>query len=158
NRGGEKISPLEVDAVLLAHPAVHEVATFGAPDAKYGEEVHAAVVLKADATVEQLQAHCAERLAGVKVPKGIYLAQAVAAAAAGKGAAAARRAGVPEPADAAGRRAAEEGAHGTAIRPDAEGAGGGRAGLVAPSDGRPAGPDGGDRRGHRHRQRGCRQG
>src|SRR5205823_9435808 len=53
NRGGEKVSPLEVDAVLLAHPAVAEVATFGAPDAKYGEEVHAAVVLKADATVEQ---------------------------------------------------------------------------------------------------------
>src|SRR5439155_3099866 len=54
NRGGEKISPLEVDAVLLSHPAVAEVATFAARDAKYGEEVHAAVVLKGSATVEEL--------------------------------------------------------------------------------------------------------
>jgi acyl-CoA synthetase (AMP-forming)/AMP-acid ligase II len=73
NRGGEKISPLEVDAALLSHPAVAEVATFGAPDAKYGEEVHAAVVLKGDATVEQLQSHCRERLADFKVPKVIHI-------------------------------------------------------------------------------------
>ena len=46
NRGGEKISPLEVDAALLEHPAVAEAVSFAAPDAKYGEEVHAAVVLK----------------------------------------------------------------------------------------------------------------
>src|SRR5207244_2668277 len=51
NRGGEKISPLEVDAALLTHPAVAEAACFAAPDPKYGEEVHAAVVLKGDATV-----------------------------------------------------------------------------------------------------------
>ncbi|HXG10859.1 MAG TPA: acyl--CoA ligase [Gemmataceae bacterium] len=73
NRGGEKISPLEVDAALLAHPAVAEAATFAAPDPKYGEEVHAAVVLKGDATVEQLQAHCRSRLADFKVPKVIHL-------------------------------------------------------------------------------------
>jgi acyl-CoA synthetase (AMP-forming)/AMP-acid ligase II len=84
NRGGEKISPLEVDAVLLAHPAVHEVATFGAPDAKYGEEVHAAVVLKAEVTVEQLQAHCQERLAGFKVPKVIYITAELPRTATGK--------------------------------------------------------------------------
>lgn len=75
NRGGEKISPLEVDAVLLAHPAVAEAATFAAPDPKYGEEVHAAVVLRADATAEQLQAFCAERLASFKVPKVVHLTQ-----------------------------------------------------------------------------------
>jgi acyl-CoA synthetase (AMP-forming)/AMP-acid ligase II len=73
NRGGEKVSPLEVDAVLLAHPAVAEVATFAAPDAKYGEEVHAAVVLKGNATVEELQAHCGARLADFKVPKVIHI-------------------------------------------------------------------------------------
>jgi acyl-CoA synthetase (AMP-forming)/AMP-acid ligase II len=84
NRGGEKISPLEVDAVLLAHPAVHEVATFGAPDATYGEEVHAAVVLKAAVTVEQLQAHCQERLAGFKVPKVIYVTKELPRTATGK--------------------------------------------------------------------------
>jgi acyl-CoA synthetase (AMP-forming)/AMP-acid ligase II len=75
NRGGEKISPLEVDAALLAHPAVAEAATFGAADAKYGEEVHAAVVLKADATAEHLQAHCRDRLADFKVPKVIHLVE-----------------------------------------------------------------------------------
>lgn len=73
NRGGEKISPLEVDAALLQHPGVAEAASFAAPDPKYGEEVHAAVVLKADATVEQLQAHCCSRLADFKVPKVIHI-------------------------------------------------------------------------------------
>jgi acyl-CoA synthetase (AMP-forming)/AMP-acid ligase II len=73
NRGGEKISPLEVDAVLLSHPAVAEAATFGAPDAKYGEEVHAAVVLRADASLEQLLAHCRERLAEFKLPKVVHI-------------------------------------------------------------------------------------
>ena len=73
NRGGEKISPLEVDAALLAHPAVAEVATFGAPDPKYGEEVHAAVVLKGEATDTDLRAHCLKALADFKVPKVIHL-------------------------------------------------------------------------------------
>lgn len=73
NRGGEKISPLEVDAALLGHPAVAEAASFAAPDAKYGEEVHAAVVLKGDATAEALQTHCRDRLADFKVPKVIHL-------------------------------------------------------------------------------------
>src|SRR5439155_11867382 len=73
NRGGEKISPLEVDAALLSHPAVAEAATFGTPDEKYGEEVHAAVVLKGEATVEHLLIHCRERLADFKVPKVVHL-------------------------------------------------------------------------------------
>jgi acyl-CoA synthetase (AMP-forming)/AMP-acid ligase II len=73
NRGGEKISPLEVDAALLLHPAVAEAATFGAPDHKYGEEVHAAVVLKGKATVEELQRHCYDRLADFKVPKVLHI-------------------------------------------------------------------------------------
>ena len=73
NRGGEKITPLEIDAALLCHPAVAEAATFAVPDAKYGEEVHAAVVLKADATVGMLLAHCRERLAEFKLPKVVHL-------------------------------------------------------------------------------------
>jgi acyl-CoA synthetase (AMP-forming)/AMP-acid ligase II len=73
NRGGEKISPLEVDAALLSHPAVAEAATFAAPHPKYGEEVHAAVVLKIEVSVEDLQAHCGGRLADFKVPKVIYI-------------------------------------------------------------------------------------
>jgi acyl-CoA synthetase (AMP-forming)/AMP-acid ligase II len=73
NRGGEKISPLEVDAALLTHPAVAEAASFAAPDPKYGEEVHAAVVLRGDATAADLQAHCGGRLADFKVPKVIHI-------------------------------------------------------------------------------------
>jgi acyl-CoA synthetase (AMP-forming)/AMP-acid ligase II len=73
NRGGEKISPLEVDAALLSHPAVAEAASFAAPDAKYGEEVHAAVVLKAEAAAQELTAHCLARLADFKVPKVFHV-------------------------------------------------------------------------------------
>jgi acyl-CoA synthetase (AMP-forming)/AMP-acid ligase II len=73
NRGGEKISPLEVDAVLLTHAAVAEVATFAAPDEKYGEEVHAAVVLRFEVTVDELRRHCGERLAQFKVPKVLHV-------------------------------------------------------------------------------------
>ncbi len=73
NRGGEKISPLEVDAVLLCHPAVSEAAAFAAPDARYGEEVHAAVVTRTDVTAAELQKYCGQRLADFKVPKVIHL-------------------------------------------------------------------------------------
>jgi acyl-CoA synthetase (AMP-forming)/AMP-acid ligase II len=84
NRGGEKISPLEVDAALLAHPAVAEVATFAAPDPKYGEEVHAAVVLKGEATEQQLLEHCRSRLADFKVPKVLYITKELPRTATGK--------------------------------------------------------------------------
>src|SRR4051794_22084727 len=84
NRGGEKISPLEVDAILLEHPAVAEAVSFAAPDAKYGEEVHAAVVLKGTATPAEIQAHCSKRLADFKVPKVIHITQAVPRTATGK--------------------------------------------------------------------------
>ena len=73
NRGGEKISPLEIDSVLLAHPAVAEAAAFEAPDVKYGEEVQAAVVLKAEASVEALLAYCEQHLADFKLPRVIHL-------------------------------------------------------------------------------------
>ena len=59
--------------MLLTHPAVAEAACFAAPDPKYGEEVHAAVVLKAEATDADLRAHCLKSLADFKVPKVIHL-------------------------------------------------------------------------------------
>ena len=72
NRGGEKISPLEVDAALLSHPAVAEAVSFGAPDEKYGEVVAAAFVLsagtQAGAEIEaSIKAHAATKLAAFKV-------------------------------------------------------------------------------------------
>jgi acyl-CoA synthetase (AMP-forming)/AMP-acid ligase II len=84
NRGGEKISPAEIDAALLEHPAVAEAAAFGVPDAKYGEEVWAAVVLKGDTTAAQLQAHCRSRMADFKVPKVIPITSALPKTATGK--------------------------------------------------------------------------
>lgn len=84
NRGGEKISPLEVDAALLEHPAVAEACCFGVPDAKYGEEVHAAVVLRGAATALDLQLFCRDRLADFKVPKQIHITTQVPRTATGK--------------------------------------------------------------------------
>lgn len=84
NRGGEKISPREIDEVLLTHLAVAEAVCFGVPDAKYGEEVAAAVVLRGEASAAALAAHCRERLAAFKVPKTIYLVTQIPRTATGK--------------------------------------------------------------------------
>ena len=73
NRGGEKVSPLEVDERLLAHPSVAEAVTFGVPDKRLGEEVAAAVVLEAgnDASESTLQDFVSLTLAPFKVPRRI---------------------------------------------------------------------------------------
>jgi len=84
NRGGEKISPGEVEAVLLQHPAVAEAAAFGVPDPKYGEEIWGAVVLRSAADPQELQAFCGTRLADFKVPKLIYVISAMPKNATGK--------------------------------------------------------------------------
>jgi acyl-CoA synthetase (AMP-forming)/AMP-acid ligase II len=84
NRGGEKISPREIDEALLTHPAVAEAVCFGVPDAKYGEEVAAAVVLRGEASEADLVAHCRERLAAFKVPKTIHLVTQIPRTATGK--------------------------------------------------------------------------
>jgi len=84
NRAGEKISPGEVEAVLLQHPAVAEAAAFGVPDPKYGEEIWAAVVLRSAADTPELQAFCRTRLADSKVPKLIRVISAMPKNATGK--------------------------------------------------------------------------
>ncbi len=84
NRGGEKISPEEVEAVLLEHPAVAEATVFGVPDTKYGEEVSAAVVLKGAASAQELKAFCGTRLADFKVPKLIHMVSSLPKNAMGK--------------------------------------------------------------------------
>ncbi|MCA3425770.1 MAG: AMP-binding protein [Roseomonas sp.] len=78
NRGGEKVSPLEVDGVLSAHPAVAQALTFAMPHAKLGEEVAAAVVLREGAacTERELRDFAAGQLADFKVPrKVVFLAE-----------------------------------------------------------------------------------
>ena len=84
NRGGEKISPREIDELLLTHTAVAEAVCFGVPDTKYGEEVAAAVVLRSETTEADLIAHCKERLAAFKVPKKIYVVTQIPRTATGK--------------------------------------------------------------------------
>jgi acyl-CoA synthetase (AMP-forming)/AMP-acid ligase II len=84
NRAGEKISPGEVEAVLLQHPAVAEAAAFGMPDPKYGEEIWAAVVLRSAADTRELQEFCSTRLADFKVPKLIRVISAMPKNATGK--------------------------------------------------------------------------
>jgi acyl-CoA synthetase (AMP-forming)/AMP-acid ligase II len=68
NRGGEKISPYEVENVLLTHPSVSEAAVYPVSDDKYGEVVGAVVVLKGEATPDELRGHCAGTMASFKVP------------------------------------------------------------------------------------------
>jgi long-chain acyl-CoA synthetase len=72
-RGGENIYPREIDEVLYQHPAVQDAATIGVPDALYGEEVKAFIVLKdgARASEEELLAFCRARLADYKCPKSV---------------------------------------------------------------------------------------
>lgn len=86
NRGGEKIGPREIDEVLLAHPAVAEAVAFGVPHKMWGEEVAAAVVLKEGqaATEASILAFCKERLADFKMPKKLYMVDAIPRTATGK--------------------------------------------------------------------------
>lgn len=84
NRGGEKISPLEVDAVLLQHEAVAEAVCFAVPDVKYGEVVHAAVVLKGDCDEAALRMFCSQQLASFKVPDVVYITDSLPRTATGK--------------------------------------------------------------------------
>ena len=89
NRGGEKISPREIDEVLLAHPAIAEAVAFGVPHPTWGEEVEAAVVLRTDgsaphASENELLAYCKERLADYKRPKHIHITDAIPRTATGK--------------------------------------------------------------------------
>jgi len=86
NRGGEKIAPREVDEVLMDHPAVAQVVTFGMPHAKLGEDVAAAVVLKEgqNVTEPELRDFVAGRLADFKVPRKILFMAEIPKGATGK--------------------------------------------------------------------------
>ena len=84
NRGGEKISPLEVDNVLLRHPAVAESLAFAVPHKTLGEDIHAALVLKGEVSEKELQAHCSALLAEFKVPRKFHILQELPRGATGK--------------------------------------------------------------------------
>ena len=89
--GGENVYPAEVEAALRGHPAVSEAAVIGLPDERWGEAVHAVVVLRAghadsDRTAlrDELVAWCRQQLAGYKCPRSIEFTAALPLSAAGK--------------------------------------------------------------------------
>ncbi|MGA8222119.1 MAG: acyl--CoA ligase [Candidatus Acidiferrales bacterium] len=84
NRAGEKISPHEIDRVLLRHPAVCEAVTFGFWHPKLNEEVAAAVVLREPVSESALLKFCGERLAEFKCPKKLFFVDNIPQTATGK--------------------------------------------------------------------------
>jgi oxalate---CoA ligase len=86
NRGGEKVSPREVDEILMDHPAVAQVVCFGMPHPKLGEEVAACVVLREgqQVTERELQSFVGSRAADFKVPKKILFMEEIPKGATGK--------------------------------------------------------------------------
>lgn len=86
NRGGEKVSPREVDEALLEHPDVQQAAAFATPHPSLGEDLAAAVVLRhgAQADESRLRRFLLDRLAGFKVPSRIIFVDTIAAGATGK--------------------------------------------------------------------------
>jgi acyl-CoA synthetase (AMP-forming)/AMP-acid ligase II len=82
--GGENVYPAEIEAALHEHPAVADAAVIGVPDERWGEVGVAIVVLRSEATAEELLAHCRARLAGFKVPRAVRFAEQLPRSAAGK--------------------------------------------------------------------------
>jgi acyl-CoA synthetase (AMP-forming)/AMP-acid ligase II len=86
NRGGEKISPIEIDVILMDHPSVEQCLTFAIPHAKLGEEVGAVVVLRAgtECTERELRDFVAGRAADFKVPRKVLFVTEIPKGATGK--------------------------------------------------------------------------
>jgi acyl-CoA synthetase (AMP-forming)/AMP-acid ligase II len=78
-RGGENISPDEVEEVLHSHPKVEEAAVIGVPDVEWGQEPRAVVVLKKGegTTSEEIIEYCRSRLAGFKRPRSVVFVDAL---------------------------------------------------------------------------------
>ena len=86
NRGGEKVSPLEVDAVLLTHPEISQAVAFALPHDKLGEEVAAAVVLSDGSSLDEagVREHASSTLAAFKVPRKVLILDELPKGATGK--------------------------------------------------------------------------
>ncbi|KQS03731.1 hypothetical protein ASG11_05305 [Sphingomonas sp. Leaf357] len=84
--GGENIYSAEVESAIGLHPAVAQVAVIGVPDARWGERVHAVIVLRSGDMVgdDMIVAHCRTLIAGYKVPRSIEFRDALPLSAAGK--------------------------------------------------------------------------
>jgi acyl-CoA synthetase (AMP-forming)/AMP-acid ligase II len=86
NRGGEKISPLEVDAVMLGHPEIAQVVCFAVPHDKLGEEIAAAVVLTEGSALDEraIRDYTAQHVADFKVPRSVVILDEIPKGATGK--------------------------------------------------------------------------
>jgi acyl-CoA synthetase (AMP-forming)/AMP-acid ligase II/acyl carrier protein len=86
NRGGEKISPREIDEVLLAHPAVAAAVTFAMPDTRLGEEVAVAIELRGGMSITELDLiqFASDRLVDFKVPRRIVILDKIPTSPVGK--------------------------------------------------------------------------
>jgi acyl-CoA synthetase (AMP-forming)/AMP-acid ligase II len=86
NTGGEKVFPEEVEAALKAHPAVFDAIVVGVPDDRWGQKVAAVVQLRTGEglTIDELDAHCRNRLAGYKIPRQLNLVDSVSRSPSGK--------------------------------------------------------------------------
>ncbi|KAF2297789.1 hypothetical protein GH714_002903 [Hevea brasiliensis] len=85
-RMGEKISPIEVDAVLLSHQDVAQAVAFGVPDDKYGEEINCAIIQREGSDIDEAEVlrHCKKNLASFKVPKKVFITDSLPKTATGK--------------------------------------------------------------------------
>ncbi|KAL5812996.1 hypothetical protein ACOSQ3_027946 [Xanthoceras sorbifolium] len=86
NRGGEKISPIEVDAFLLTHQDIAQAVAFGVPDDKYGEEINCAIIPREGSNIdeEEVMRFCKKNLAAFKVPKRVFITDFLPKTASGK--------------------------------------------------------------------------
>lgn len=82
--GGENVFSIEVESALSHHPAVAQCAVVGRPDDRWGETVHAIVVLRAPATADDLIEHCRDRIARYKCPRSIEFRTQLPLSSAGK--------------------------------------------------------------------------
>ncbi|GKU89322.1 hypothetical protein SLEP1_g3475 [Rubroshorea leprosula] len=86
NRGGEKISPIEVDAILLSHPDISEAVSFGVTDDKYGEEINCAIIPREGSVIDEAEVlrFCRKNLTAFKVPKKVFITDSFPKTASGK--------------------------------------------------------------------------
>jgi acyl-CoA synthetase (AMP-forming)/AMP-acid ligase II len=86
NTGGEKVFPEEVEGALKSHPDVYDALVIGVPDERLGQRVAALIELRpgADADLAALEAHVRARIAGYKVPRSVWLVDAIGRTVSGK--------------------------------------------------------------------------
>ena len=86
NKGGEKISPLEVDNILMDHPLIEQAVCFGYEDKMLGEEIAAAIIVKEGQNCSEIDVknYAEEKLAKFKIPKKIFFVNEIPKGATGK--------------------------------------------------------------------------